>query len=193
MVSAYVCQYPPPPPPPPARLMLGLYINLTHTFMQYVAATIGFIDATLSTSEGSLVTACVQVIGGQQLDRSIIFTMATADGSATVGTDYNSLNAVLVFNEANDQQLLCLNVITIDDEIVEGIESFFVDITTSAPQVSVSPSRAMVIIIDNDQPGMWYATFFLYACNNNSYQPTHKLGHSLTHRLTHTFTHTHSP
>ena len=166
--------------------------------MHCAAATIGFNDASLSTSEGSFVTACAQVIGGQQLDRSIVFTMATADGSATVGADYNSLNAELGFNETNDQQLLCMNIITIDDDIVEGTESFFVDITTSASQVSVSPSRAMVTITDNDLPGMWYVTLFLHACNN-SYQPTRRLCHSYIHSHTdslvysHTYIQTHSP
>ena len=122
--------------------------------LYHAAATIGFNDISLSTSEGSSVTACAQVIGGQELDRNIVFTMTTTDGTATASQDYNSLNVELSFNPANDQQLLCMNIVTIDDGTLEGNEDFFVDITTSAPQVSVNPSRATVIIVDNDPQGM---------------------------------------
>ena len=97
---------------------------------------------------------CAQVMGGQQLDRTIEFTMSSADGSAVAGQDYVTLNAVLSFNQANDQQLLCMDLNTIDDSTVEGVENVFVDITTSAAQVSVNPSRATITIFDNDVAGM---------------------------------------
>lgn len=121
------------------------------------AATIGFSDTAITVTEGSPVTACAQVMNNQQLDRSIAFTMATADGSALAGQDYSFLSAELSFNPANDQQLLCMTIGTADDSLVEGSENFFVDITTSAPQVSVNPSRLTVTITDNDQlpPGIF--------------------------------------
>ena len=91
-------------------------------------------------------------MNGQQLDRDIVFTMTTADGSASADQDYSPLNAELSFNPANDQQLLCMNIATTDDNLIEGNEIFFVDITTSAAQVSVDPSRLTITIIDNDVP-----------------------------------------
>lgn len=111
------------------------------------------------------------MIGGQQLDRDIVFTMSTADGSALAGQDYVLLNAEVSFNPTNDQQLLCMNLNTIDDALVEGVESFFVDITTSAPQVSVNPSRATVTILDNDQPGMYITSqkVLIIFCFNFNY------------------------
>lgn len=116
----------------------------------YAAATIGFNDTANQVTEGSFAIACAQVMNSQQLDRNIMFTMATTDGSALAGQDYNSLNADLIFNPVNDQQLLCMSIGTIDDSQIEGNENFFVDITTSSPQVNVSPSRLMVIVTDND-------------------------------------------
>ena len=89
--------------------------------------------------------------------------MATNDGSALAGEDYSSLNAELSFNSANDQQLLCMNIGTIDDSSTEGNELFFVDITTNAAQVSVNPGRLTATIIDNDvlQPGIIYTNIVL--------------------------------
>lgn len=127
--------------------------------LQCTAATIGFsVDvSTMTVTEGFPATACAQVMNGQQLDRDIVFTMATADGSASADQDYSPLNAELSFNPANDEQLLCMNIATADDNSIEGNEIFFVDITTSAAQVSVDPSRLTVTIIDNDvlPPGMF--------------------------------------
>ena len=80
--------------------------------------------------------------------------MATTNSQALAGLDYAALSAELSFNSANDDQLLCMSVGIIDDSLVEGNEMFFVDITTSAAQVSVSPSRHTVTIVDNDQAGM---------------------------------------
>ena len=95
--------------------------------------------------------------------------MATADGSALVGQDYGSLSAELSFNSANDQQLLCMTTGTVDDSSVEGSENFFVDITTSAPQVSVNPSRLTVTITDNDQPGIFSISRYICTLPRHSY------------------------
>ena len=102
-------------------------------------------------NEGSSTIACAQVMEGQQLDRDIVFTMSTTDGSALVGQDYSSLSAELFFNPSNDEQLLCMSIATVDDSLVEGNENFFVDITTNAAQVSINPSRLTVTIMDDDQ------------------------------------------
>ena len=125
--------------------------------LQCTAATIGFSVSAIAVTEGSPATACAQVMNGQQLDRDIVFTMATADGSALAGEDYTLLNAELSFNPTNDQQVLCMNIATADNRSIEGNEIFFVDITTSAAQVSVNPSRLTVTIIDTDvlPPGMF--------------------------------------
>jgi hypothetical protein len=97
--------------------------------------------------EGSQATACAQVMNNQQLDRDIVFTMAIANNSALAGQDYNSLDAKLSFNPTNDQQLLCMNIGTIDDSLVEGNENFFVDIMMSAAQASENPSRLTVTMM----------------------------------------------
>ena len=89
------------------------------------------------------------------MDGNIEFTMETRDSQALAGLDYTALSAELSFNSANDQQLLCMSVSTIDDSLVEENEIFFVDITTSAAEVSVSPSRHTVTIVDNDQAGVY--------------------------------------
>lgn len=164
----------------------------------HAAVTIGFSNTAITVTEGSSVTtACAQVMNSQQLDRSIVFTMATADGSALVGQDYSFLNAELSFNSANDQQLLCMSVGTVDDSLVEGSENFFVDITASALQVSVNPSRLTVTIMDNDQPGTFQ--YLDFHCTMSCTLTLHSsliiiFGNSclcVTHTHTHAETHTH--
>ena len=142
-------------------------------------------------NEGSSVTACAQVMGGQQLDRNIVFTVLTSDGSALAGQDYSFLSAELSFNPANDQQLLCMTIGTVDDSLVEGNENFFVDITTSAAQVSVNPSRLTVTIVDNDQlpPGILAITH----CTLPPLSPSTHVNNDLcVATCTHTHTHTHT-
>ena len=127
----------------------------THTQLQCIhtaaTTTIGFNAISITTTEGAPATACAQVMGGQQLDRDIVFNMSTTDVSALSGQDYTSLSAELSFNPTNDQQLLCMSIATTDDSLDEVDEIFFVGITTNAPQVSVNPNRTTVTILDDNQ------------------------------------------
>ena len=121
-----------------------------HHMCMCAAATIGFNTTAITTSEGASATACVQVMRGQRLDRNIVFSMTTADGSAMAGLDYDSLTAELSFNPINAQQLLCMTVDTTVDSMDEANENFFIDLITNSPQVSVNPSRITVTILDNE-------------------------------------------
>ena len=44
----------------------------------------------------------------------------------------------------------CFNVAIIDDDLYENPEEFFANITTTDPQVNISPMITVITIIDND-------------------------------------------
>jgi len=46
--------------------------------------------------------------------------------------------------------MVCINTSIIDDTVVEEVESFTVSVSTTDTAVTISPSSATVIIIDND-------------------------------------------
>ncbi|XP_064388350.1 uncharacterized protein LOC135336475 [Halichondria panicea] len=112
--------------------------------------TIGFQLSTYGVVEGGNVLVCAQVQNNQQVDREIIFSFSTSPGSATAGVDYDSFSASLSFGSGNDQQLMCMNVQTIEDTFVEGAESLSVVLATSAAGVTLSPGAATITIQDND-------------------------------------------
>ena len=48
------------------------------------------------------------------------------------------------------QQTQCIRYVVVDDDILEAVESFFVEISTSVPRVTVGRSTATVSLVDND-------------------------------------------
>jgi len=46
--------------------------------------------------------------------------------------------------------MVCINTSIVDDTVVEEVESFTVSVSTTDTAVTISPSSATVIIIDND-------------------------------------------
>lgn len=76
------------------------------------------------------------------------------DGLLSGSNDYITTNNVVTFdpqsNGLSAQQ--CINIQIINDNILEAVEMFFVDLESSNPDVSVdiSANRAMVVIMDDD-------------------------------------------
>ena len=67
-----------------------------------------------------------------------------------IAADFGELNppAVLVFT--NNQQRSCASVAIIDDDIVEGSETFGVSLSSTNFQVDILSSNAPVSIADNE-------------------------------------------
>lgn len=68
----------------------------------------------------------------------------------TVGVDYTASNFQVTFTPVNQGQLLCRTIPVMDDLVCEGDETISVSVTTIDPAVTLSPSSAVVTIIDND-------------------------------------------
>lgn len=52
--------------------------------------------------------------------------------------------------DTSSSRMVCINTSIIDDTVVEEVESFTVSVSTTDTAVTISPSSATVIIIDND-------------------------------------------
>ena len=48
------------------------------------------------------------------------------------------------------QQTECVDVLILDDDILEDVETFHVGITTTVPRVTIVTSTAMVSVVDED-------------------------------------------
>ena len=69
------------------------------------------------------------------------------------GEDYHADPRVLVFSPGVDR--VCFNVSIINDNRYELNEDFFVNLTTTDPQVDISPITAVVTIMDDDSK--WFS------------------------------------
>jgi hypothetical protein len=74
----------------------------------------------------------------------------TIGGSATNGTDYQSLSGTVTI--AAGQSTATITVTPIDDSIAEGNETVVLTLSGNANYVVGTPASATVIIIDNDVP-----------------------------------------
>ena len=87
--------------------------------------------------------------------RPVQVTVSTMDGSATANEDFIPLtNTVLIFDENSTTQVV--NVIVVNDNFVEELETFFVTLSTDDPSVFLGGfeegrTRTMeIIILDDD-------------------------------------------
>lgn len=64
------------------------------------------------------------------------------------GDDYATDSVMLTFNADNPRN--CFNVSIIDNDLYELRESFFVNLTTTAPLVELAPMFTVVMIDDED-------------------------------------------
>ena len=68
--------------------------------------------------------------------------------------DYDDLSTIVTFGECDSRQ--CVTITIEDDEVLENVESFFVNLSRSPgldSRITLNPVIAEVQITDND--GMW--------------------------------------
>lgn len=108
--------------------------------------TIGFSPATYSVAEnGGSVTLTVtrsDSIGTDRVDYT------TAAGSATEAIDYQSVSGTLIFNDG--ETVKTISIAIFDDSLVEGDETFEVNLSSVGGDFSFTQSIATVTIVDNE-------------------------------------------
>ena len=113
---------------------------------------IGFDQSAYSVDEdsGTLILTARLLSGTLAPGVDLLVDYATRDGSAYAGTDYTTNEGTLLFNSVTLSRQITIAVI--DDVISEGGENLTVELTTpvSYPRVTLAPSEATVLIVDNE-------------------------------------------
>jgi len=124
--------------------------------------TVQFSAASSSGSEATT-PASIAVILSAASGQTVTVNYATANGTATAGSDYTATSGTLTFNPGVTSQTISVPII--NDTTVEGNETFTV--TLSGPTggaTSGIPSSATVTIIDDDPAPAAYT----YILNSNA-------------------------
>ncbi|MDJ1169904.1 Ig-like domain-containing protein [Roseofilum sp. BLCC_M154] len=101
-------------------------------------------DVTVNEDAGTLTfTVSLDAASAQE----ITVDYATADGTATAGSDYTSINGTLTFAAGETSQGITINIT--DDSLDETNETFTVDLS-SANNATISDAQGVGTITDND-------------------------------------------
>jgi Ca2+-binding RTX toxin-like protein len=101
-------------------------------------------DVTVNEDAGTLTfTVSLDAASAQE----ITVDYATADGSATAGSDYTSINGTLTFNAGETSQEITVTIT--DDSLDETNETFTVDLS-NANNATISDAQGVGTITDND-------------------------------------------
>jgi len=103
----------------------------------------------LSISEGT--SPVVDVMLSQKLSDVAIISYQTEDGSATAGQDYKSASGQLTFDPGTLRQSITLEIFT--DELVEGDETFSINLTAETNNITIIKSAATITIKDQNGSG----------------------------------------
>ena len=106
----------------------------------------------VSAAEGNTGTtnAVFTVTRSSPNSQTLTVHFSTADGTATAGTDYLASNGTLTFNSGETTKTIA--VVVIGDTVVEGNESFFVNLT-SATNATIADGQGIGTIVDDDGGG----------------------------------------
>ena len=131
-----------------------------------------FSSATYSVNEnGGQVTLTVNRVNGS--DGAVGVNYATANGSATAGSDYTAASGTLNF--ANGETTKTFTVTISDDVVLEGNETLTVALTSPTGGATLgNPSSTTVTIVDNEtpQPGQFQFNNAIYSVGEGGGQIT---------------------
>jgi len=114
------------------------------------AGTFVFSGSTNSINEGnSSITVFVTRTNGTAGAASVNY--ATANGTATAGSDYTATSGILSFADGDSQK--SFNIPITNDAVYEGNETFTVSLSGPTNGTSIgNPSTQTITIFDNEQP-----------------------------------------
>ena len=110
------------------------------------SASVGIDDVTVDEADGTAtftVALTGEVQGGFSVDA------ATADDTATAGSDYTAATQTLNFAGTNGEtQTFTVNIT--DDAVLEGTEQFFANLSNATDGVTIADGQGIGTITDND-------------------------------------------
>jgi ELWxxDGT repeat protein len=143
---------------PVVRVGDVLYLNAKDPFtgrelwaLKVYALTVN--DVAVREGDSGTVDAIVTVTLSAPAPTTVTVSYATADGTATAGSDYVATSAILTF--APGQVTQTFSVTVMGDTIPESNETFLVNLT-SPTGATIADRQAVGLILD-DEPGQFYA------------------------------------
>ncbi|MEE8524800.1 MAG: Calx-beta domain-containing protein [Thermoanaerobaculia bacterium] len=111
------------------------------------AAGLSIGDVTVTEGDSGTVQAAFEVVLSPAAVQAVTVDFATRDGSAGAGADYTPSSGTLTF--APGETLQTVTVAVLGDGVVEGDETFFVDLST-ADGAEITDGEGMGTIVDDD-------------------------------------------
>ncbi len=113
-----------------------------------VTLKVDFVRSSYTVEEGQTITLTVAL--NTPAAAPVTVDLATTDGTATLGVDYQTVNTTLTFPPGVTEQLVVLQ--TVDDDEQEEDETVIVTLSNPVGAGLGARNQAMVTIIDNDAP-----------------------------------------
>lgn len=115
---------------------------------EVIPPTIKLSAATYSVNELSSTPATITVTRSGDNTAQATVDYATSNGTATAGSDYTAKSGTLTF--APGEFTKTITVPILDDNVFEGVETFNITLSNANGASLVSPSTAVVSIVDNE-------------------------------------------
>ncbi len=131
----------------PGDFMLA---TLTIADDDFSPGTISFSQSSYLTTEGTNYVA-VTLIRTNGSTGVVGVNYTTIDGSASAGTDYTSVSGPLVFSDS--EVIKTINVPILQDVIVEGNETFLIQISNPVGGAIISGPTQLSVVIEDDEFG----------------------------------------
>jgi hypothetical protein len=134
----------------PANLAFTASTSWDEFLRAYFSGTVQFDSTSYSISEdGGSVRIYVSRVGGASGAASVNY--ATANGTATAGSDYTTKRGTLSWADGDTASKM-FSVTILDDRVYEGNETFKVNLSEVTGASLGSPSSATVTMVDNETP-----------------------------------------
>lgn len=141
----------------PIGAELGVYDEVQITIEDDDSSVVRFADSGIELDE-SAGTASLTVHRGGDISEAASVDWATADGTATAGSDYTPGGGTLAW-PAGDGGDRTIEVIVLDDSYPEENESFSVALSNPSPDLHIGePSTAIVTITNDDLTEVSFAS-----------------------------------
>src|SRR6185312_8769918 len=107
-------------------------------------------DVTVQEGNSGTTTGVFTVSLSRASSQTVTAIYSTADGSASAGSDYMSTSGTVTFNPGETSKTITVTIF--GDTVVEGNESFFVNLT-SATNATIADGQGIGTIVDDDGGG----------------------------------------
>lgn len=108
----------------------------------------GFVESEVEASESTGVVSLVVELQGQTASCAGTVDVATVDGTAVAGEDYEAVTETLTFEE-NDDRVETVDITVLADDEADGGETFTVELSNPTGGISGTAGPATVTITDD--------------------------------------------